>query len=168
LSLQAYLVRAALLTILLAIAVFSDLRRRRIPNTLTFSAVGLGITWAGWFEGQPGLSFAVCGLAVGLFVFLPFYLLGACGAGDVKLMAAAGTYLGPQGALLAVALSLIAGAVVGGFIALRDRKGGSAALAQDAVNFSSDTETLASSAQNLPYAPAIAVGCMTTLMWMVA
>lgn len=167
-SLQAYLVRAALLTILLAIAVFSDLKRRRIPNTLTFSAAGLGIAWAGWLEEQPGLSFAVYGLAVGLFLFLPFYLLGACGAGDVKLMAAAGTCLGPQGAVLAIALSLIVGAFVGLFIALRNRKGGSTVLAQNPIDFSSDTQALASAARTIPYSPAIAAGCMAALMWMAA
>lgn len=59
-----------------------------------------------------GVLSALGGLAVGLAVLLPGYLLGTTGAGDVKLMAAIGTFLGPQDAALAALASIAVGSVV--------------------------------------------------------
>jgi prepilin peptidase CpaA len=63
----------------------------------------------------PGLTQAGGGLLAGLACWLPFYALGWLGAGDVKLYAAAGAWLGPAraaegalvGALFGAVLSLI-------------------------------------------------------------
>ena len=60
-----------------------------------------------------GLLQSGAGLAVGLAAFLPLYLGGGFGAGDVKAMAAVGAFLGPKGALLAAAWTLVAGGVGG-------------------------------------------------------
>ena len=46
------------------------------------------------------------------------YMLKALGAGDVKLMAMVGAFLGPQGVLLATLCSLLAGAVLALGVAL--------------------------------------------------
>ncbi len=54
------------------------------------------------------------GLLAGLLVFFPFFALGAMGAGDVKLMAALGVWIGWQ-PVLQVALF---GAVAGGVLAV--------------------------------------------------
>ena len=54
------------------------------------------------------------GCLVGLGVMLPLHILGGTGAGDVKLMAAFGAFLGPAGVLGA----FIRMAIVGGVIAL--------------------------------------------------
>ena len=74
-----------------AAAVFDDLRRRQVSNWLT------------------GVGVAAGGAAVGFLAFLPFYLLGGMGGGDVKLMAAFGSLLGPSGILLAAVLAAIFG-----------------------------------------------------------
>jgi len=50
---------------------------------------------------------------------MPGYLLGTTGAGDVKLMAAIGTFLGPYNVLLAGLASIAVGGVIAlGFMAL--------------------------------------------------
>lgn len=66
----------------------SDARRRRIPNLLTGTSIVLGLLLhlqtGGW--RQMGMA-AVAGL-VGGAIFFVFFVVGAMGAGDVKLMAA--------------------------------------------------------------------------------
>lgn len=97
---------------LLAVAVIDSLRSR-IPNALTVSAAVAGLLLGTIASGAGGLLAATEGLLVGFFLFLPLYLLGGFGAGDVKAVAAAGSFLGPQGALVAVFCTLIAGGIAG-------------------------------------------------------
>jgi prepilin peptidase CpaA len=94
---------------ILAQAVYTDLRSHRISNRLTFFGLlaGLGLQCFG--TGLQGLTAGLLGAGVGLACFAPFYLLRAMGAGDVKLLAAVGAFLGPQGALCAALFSLLAG-----------------------------------------------------------
>ena len=100
------------LLLLLTAAVAIDIRRHRIPNTLSFGGVALGLGLQGWVAGASGLLAGAGGLGVGLVILLPFYLARGMGAGDVKLMAAVGTFLGPAHTLLAGGLSLIVGGLL--------------------------------------------------------
>jgi prepilin peptidase CpaA len=95
-----------------------DLRTQRIPNALSAMAALLGLIAQVSLNGGPGLLSALAGAAIGLGMFLPFYLLRAVGAGDVKAMATVGIFLGAQATLLAVAFTLIAGAIVGVIVLL--------------------------------------------------
>ena len=94
---------------LLAIASFSDLRSSRIPNWLTFSGAGLALLVHAWMSGVQGLLFSFAGLGAGLGLFLIPYLSGGVGAGDVKLMATVGAMVGPYGALLSGLLAMVVG-----------------------------------------------------------
>jgi prepilin peptidase CpaA len=78
----------------LAAAVVTDVRTRRIPNVLTgaIAGAGLGLAAGG---GAITPAQAVLGLLAGLVLMLPGHVIGATGAGDVKLMAAIGTLVGP-------------------------------------------------------------------------
>ena len=91
-----------------------DIRTRRVPNVLTlgFPIVALVVHFA--TLGTPGLLDTAAGWAVGLVLFLPLFALGGMGAGDVKLLAAFGAWLG---AWNAVETALAAG-VIGGVLAL--------------------------------------------------
>jgi prepilin peptidase CpaA len=60
----------------------------------------------------------VAGWGVGFAFFLPFFALGGMGAGDVKLLAALGAWLGPTQAVWLALFSLIAGGVLGLAVAL--------------------------------------------------
>jgi prepilin peptidase CpaA len=86
-----------------------DLRVRRVPNALTIPLAMAGVALAAAGLGRIGPSAAIAGWAAGLALMLPGYLLGATGAGDVKLMAAVGALLGPEGALWAFLYTAIAG-----------------------------------------------------------
>jgi prepilin peptidase CpaA len=117
-----------LLGALLAGAVWSDLRTRRIPNRLVLCGALAGLALqvllpagAGLYGtpfGALGLVAGLAGLAAGLALLLPMHLLGALGAGDVKLLAMIGAFLGPQQVLGAALLTLLAGGVLGLAVAL--------------------------------------------------
>jgi prepilin peptidase CpaA len=57
---------------------------------------------------------ALGGFALGLLLMLPAHIVGATGAGDVKLFAAVGTLLGPAG----IAVAFVYTAIFGGALAL--------------------------------------------------
>ena len=112
------LVTTVVLIGLLAVAVVSDLRRHRIPNLLILVGLVLGLVSQIHSGGVSGLGDGLLGLLIGFGMFLPMYALGGMAAGDVKLMAMAGSFLPPHYALWAGFFSLIAGGVCGFLIVL--------------------------------------------------
>src|SRR5919108_6539894 len=72
-----------------------DLYTRRVPNGLTLGIGTLGVGMAAMHMTGIGVPGALAGGAVGLVLMLPGHVVGATGAGDVKLLAALGTLLGP-------------------------------------------------------------------------
>jgi prepilin peptidase CpaA len=102
----------------LALACISDLRTRRIPNALTFTAAATALMFHFITGGFNAAGWALAGCLVGVLLFLPMFALRGMGAGDVKLLAAVGAWLGPsQVAYVALAAS-IAGGVVAIAVAL--------------------------------------------------
>ena len=67
-----------------------DLRTRRIPNALTVTLASTGVACAAVGIGDLSVSASLAGFALGLALMLPGHLIGATGAGDVKLFAAVG------------------------------------------------------------------------------
>jgi len=101
-----------IVTAMLLLATASDVRQRRIPNLLTFGGALCGIALQSLFNGVDGLWAGLGGWAVGLAFLLPGFFFGFTGAGDAKLMAASGTFLGPVTAFHAAAASITAGALL--------------------------------------------------------
>jgi prepilin peptidase CpaA len=98
---------------LLAVAAVIDYRTMRIPNWLTVGGILVGLLLSTMNSGRPldGFLRALAGMAVGLVVLLPFWMLRVMGAGDVKLMAAVGAFLGFPAILYAVLFTFITGGV---------------------------------------------------------
>lgn len=150
------------------IAAAIDLRTGRIPNPLTgalaltgFSLAGLGLT------GQSMAGAAVGGL-LGMLLMLPGHVLGGTGAGDLKLLAALGTLLGPAGVLMA----FLYGAIAGGLLALvhawrRGRLGttldrtGRLAAARPGARQEIDASAAVS---RFAYGPALAAGALVAAL----
>lgn len=87
----------------------TDLKSRRLPNTLTMGAAagafGYYLAGAGW----SGLGWSVVGWIVGGALFMPFFALRGIGGGDVKLLAALGAWLGPMPAVWLALYTALAG-----------------------------------------------------------
>ena len=77
----------------LAAAAF-DLRTRHIPNILTGPLLLSGLIWSGWHGGLAGLGDAAAACAVLAVPFVFMFLFCNGGAGDAKLMAGIGAWLG--------------------------------------------------------------------------
>ncbi|MCK9275459.1 MAG: prepilin peptidase [Syntrophales bacterium] len=106
----------ALLAVLLITATITDVRSRKIPNWLTFSAMTAAVLHYSMSSGFEGLCFGIFGLISGMSVFIIIYLLGGMGAGDVKLMGAVGAILGPQDVISAMFLTVVAGGIYAAFV----------------------------------------------------
>jgi prepilin peptidase CpaA len=155
-----------------------DVKTRRIPNVITLPAFLLGLllhlTLGGWMQMFYALT---AGVACGV-IFLIFYIAGGMGAGDVKLMTAVGciaggangAYLNPvasimmltaiSGGIMAIGLALFRGRLqqtlmnVGELLSHHTSKG---------LQPHPDLNVTNARTLRLPYALAIAAGCILTL-----
>ena len=103
-------------------AALIDLRTGKIPNPLTAAVAAAGLGLAALGLTSQSIAGALAGAAVGFALLLPGYILGGTGAGDVKLLAALGIWLGPAGALMAFFYSAIAGGVLAVAHAVKRRR----------------------------------------------
>jgi prepilin peptidase CpaA len=100
--------RIAVLLALLAIAAVTDFRTFRIPNWVTGGGIAFALVYSLFTPiGGPSLSGALGGMLLGFLITVPMYALRTMGAGDVKLVAMIGAFLGPQGVLFAILFSFI-------------------------------------------------------------
>ncbi|MES2015344.1 MAG: prepilin peptidase [Pseudomonadota bacterium] len=165
----------ALMGLLLLASAF-DLARRRIPNgLLAFGLLGALILHLCSPDPTVLLSTYLAGFAAGLLLFLPLYLMGGMAAGDVKLMATVGAFLGPSLVFQASLATYCVGGVMALLIVLVRRRSraafanigallhpwlmrlGGAPLAPDAEP--------APSVGSMPYALAITLGT-ALVMWL--
>jgi prepilin peptidase CpaA len=145
-----------------------DLRTRRVPNPLTYVLTASGIVAAA--SGISSVTFwaAIAGLAVGLTLMLPGYIIAGTGAGDVKLFAAAGTFLGPLPIATAFLYTAIAGGALALVVAARRRRlrrtleTTAALMAGSAAHVATVESPLENN--RFAYAPAIAVGTLLVAM----
>ena len=85
---------SAALTGVLA-AGFFDWKLRRIPNWITGVMMCFGLLINTWANGSEGFTYSAFGLVSGiLLLYIPFACHGM-GGGDVKLLGALGSILGP-------------------------------------------------------------------------
>ncbi|MHB1401859.1 MAG: A24 family peptidase [Thiobacillus sp.] len=164
----------SLLLLFLAGAVITDLRARLIPNALVIAGSLTGLSLAALHPEGIGFLRALGGLALGLAIFLPLYLLRAMGAGDVKLMAMAGTFLGPAATAEAVLWVLLTGGALTLVFALRRgvarrmaanlREMFYSAAASVQIRSLPDFSAGPQTAARLPYAVAIALGVAAFLL----
>ncbi len=101
-------------TVTLVVAAVIDGYKLKVPNWLTLPMIASGWLVNVALFGWEGLGWSVAGTAVGLALLLPAYAIGGMGAGDVKLLAGVGAWVGVTITLYAFCVS----AIVGGLIAL--------------------------------------------------
>jgi prepilin peptidase CpaA len=160
-------VMTGVVLIVLALAAREDLLRQRIPNSLNAIALTLGVGTASMAGGWSGFADSIGGALVGCAALLPFYVLHGMGAGDVKLMAAAGAFLGPGGALFSAAAALVAGLILAllivGWRLVEPRPFLEAARGRAEATVGRTAVIAAVRKERFPYAVAIGAGVVANL-----
>lgn len=152
----------------------TDLTNRRIPNILTLSGAAGAFVFFVATAGWHGLAWSAGGWAVGLVMFLPLFLLGGLGGGDIKLVAALGAWVGPSNAAWLALYAAVAGGPLAVAVALSrgylKRAFGNLwgllgywRLAGVRPHPGLTLETAAATTPRLPYALPIAAGLVLTL-----
>src|SRR5580700_4645064 len=95
-----------------------DVRSRRIPNFITVPAIAFGLLLHAIVGGWWQLATAAAGGLICGLIFFVFYLAGGMGAGDVKLITAAGCLGGFSGIGNLLILTALAGGVMAIGVAL--------------------------------------------------
>jgi len=146
-------------------AVLSDIRQRRIPNMLCLSGFVAGILLHFWLGGWSGATWAMLS---GLALLLPMFglfAIGWLGAGDAKLLAAAGAIGGTlNNALLILLATGLCGGALGVIMLLRRRARIRSENRMEERSFDAlvaDT----SHVRSVPYAVAIGAGSLLALAW---
>jgi prepilin peptidase CpaA len=83
------------LAVTVCVAAWTDWTTWRIPNWLVAGSAAAALMLAGFAPDGIGLARCLGGAAVGFALFLPLYVVKGMAAGDVKLMAVIGMYVGP-------------------------------------------------------------------------
>jgi prepilin peptidase CpaA len=104
--------------VLVVLACFSDVRTRRIPNALTFSAAAAAVLFHAVGGGWSEALWSIAGWFAGALLFFPLFALRGMGAGDLKLLAAIGAWLGPGPVVMVALITSLAGGVMAVGVAL--------------------------------------------------
>lgn len=155
--------------VLVAVATFTDLRSRRIPNWLNLPFLVAGIVTSTWLYGWHGLGQSFAGLGLGLLVFGILAWMGGMGMGDLKLCAAIGAWIWPGQLMMAIVLTAMAGGIMaliwalcGGFLGELFSGSSDLLFGWKGRGMKAPPEMALSNprARKMPYAPAIAIGTL--------
>lgn len=150
----------------------TDVKSRRIPNFITFPAILLGLSMHLAFGGWRQLLASLAGGLICGVIFLLFYIAGGMGAGDVKLMTAAGCIAGLPHVAYLLVLTALCGGVMAVALALARGKFQQTILnvgtiashhTHEGLQPHPDINLSNSATLRLPYGLAIAAGCLFTL-----
>jgi prepilin peptidase CpaA len=175
-----YIGYAALVAVA-AIATYTDLRTRRIPNWLTLPAILLGLLLGLAADGGPGVLASLGSVALCGGIFLVLFLLGGMGAGDVKMMSAVAAIASWPMAVYALMYTALAGGLLAfGVLIFRGRLGRTLGRMLSLKTYAdakatSDSEDQAPAAAAppaesdpdriyVPYGPAIAAGTILAMI----
>ncbi len=107
---------------ILTIAAYIDWKEHRVPNWLTFSTWLAAVVSYSTVFGWSGLLDCMWGTAAGLATLLIPYALNGMGAGDVKLMAAIGAWVGAKVTLHAFIWIALIGGLMGAWSIYKSRQ----------------------------------------------
>ena len=153
----------------LAVATFTDIRSRRIPNWLVFPFLLSGIVVSTWVAGWHGLGQSLAGMGLGALIYGFLAWLGGMGMGDVKLCAAIGAWVWWQQLVFALVMIGVVGGVMafawamfGGFLGEMFSGAGDLVFGwrKRGTHTPPELQLTNPKARKMPYAPAIAIGTL--------
>jgi prepilin peptidase CpaA len=155
--------------IVLGVATITDMRSRLIPNWLVFPFLAAGIAVSSYLQGWHGAGQSFEGLGLGLLLYGILFWMGGMGAGDVKLCAAIGAWIGPGQLIFALVITGMAGGIMavswaafGGFLGDLFKGSGDILFGWKERGLNPHPELVLSNpkTRKMPYAPAIALGTL--------
>lgn len=102
----------AILFVVLIAAMITDFYSDRIPNELCISGTLAGMMYQFWKQGLDGIIQSFVGILLPVVILFLLFRIGALGAGDVKLFAVTGAFLGIRGVIDCLGLAFLVGAVL--------------------------------------------------------
>lgn len=106
----------------LVIASYVDYKERRIPNLISLVLLLTGFGFNASMSGMEGFWFSLQGFVSGFGLFFIFYYLNTMGAGDVKLFAAVGSWVGWIGAIQMFLWTAVIGLLIAVVYLMKERK----------------------------------------------
>ncbi|QYY27634.1 MULTISPECIES: A24 family peptidase [Cupriavidus] len=155
-----------------AATLWTDLAYRRVPNALLAAVlVALSLALLTGNAPEPAISARLLGAGLGAAVTLPVYALGRMAAGDVKFLAVAGLFTGPQGlvtvwvvgSLLGLVHAVLAYALDSRPLSALRQRMPAALRVHTAIRPASQSSRQFSKVRGIPYAAYLAAGM---LVWM--
>ncbi len=165
-----YVLAALVASFTLAAAVI-DYRTKKIPNWLTVPSAIAALLFHLVSGGGTGLLWALAGFAVGFALLILPWILGGGGMGDVKLLAALGTWLGPLMILPAFGLGAVCALIMGVMLMVASTfTSGISTTQRRFLNKGGAATATAGSPRKykrvLPFAVPVAIGTWLVLAWM--
>jgi prepilin peptidase CpaA len=165
-----------LVSVTLVVAAVIDGYKLKVPNRITFPFILSGWIYSAMFFGWDGLGCSLVGTAVGLGLLLPAYAIGGMGAGDVKLLAGVGAWVGGTTTFFAFCVSaLVGGAIAVGMVVYRRKwrhhRYQFTAIVNEIITVRDANQLAAIAAQRkprmmlLPYGIPIAIGSIAYFAW---
>jgi len=175
------LVPMFVVAVAVGVATVTDLRYLKVYNWLTFPLLAAGLTFHAAREGWGGLGLALTNVLIVFAILLVPFVLGALGAGDVKLVTALAAWLGTETTFTIAAIALFATAAYSLFMLVRqgrlsdtwwsfklslvrmttlDRHMGSE---EDSIHEMAATPE--GRARLVPFSVMVAVGTITSILW---
>ena len=165
-----------LVSITLIVAAIIDGYKLKVPNWITFPMVIGGWIASAILFGWAGLGSSLLGTAVGLGLLLPLYAIGGMGAGDVKLLAGVGAWMGATNTAWAFVVSAFVGAALALCMVIYRRKWrhhqnlflmilSEILIIRDPNQLSAMAAERKSSMMLLPYGIPIAIGSIAYFAW---
>ncbi len=160
------------LAVTVAIAAWTDWTSWRIPNRLVAGSAAAALMLAAFAPDGIGLRQCFAGAAVGFALFLPLYAVKGMAAGDVKLMAVIGMYVGPWMVIdIALMTCLIGGVWALVVMALKKEAGllpwlvlqWKAKAGRWSMQVESAEPSVKADKQMIPYGVVIALGTLAAL-----
>lgn len=105
-------------TVLLVMALKSDIETCKIKNRLTLTFITIGIITNSIIYGYKGFKNSLLGIIIPIIVLFVLYALKMLGAGDIKLFSALGAVFGAQYIFDILAYSFVAGGIIALFLVI--------------------------------------------------
>jgi len=93
------------------IAAIMDIRFQKISNRLIVTGLGVGLIRRLWLEGSAGFLTGVIQIMLPVIFLYLLFLIGALGAGDIKLFSLIGVFVNLKELATCVIVAFVIGAI---------------------------------------------------------